>query len=1564
MKRRDFIKNTGLFAVSSVLANDPLIASFAKALAIPEEEYFKQFSHQFDLFREEDLLSLRFYLVNFEEKDACLFRKRKLTSEKSENSYMMVRIPQQHIIEETISTDNLTDIENVINTKAFISGYSYLTFRLKNNIDKINLSKKSLLNWNQFDLITLDYLDNLKDLSVCTFKEYPNILHPENKELDFFFDASGIKLPVSIFEVYKLFLSPTSPTIKGERGRTDIGYIFSKPENKLELLLEHKSKDKTFRITKPWENELFYSISYPDRIEIIPPHFKAIAYQKGNTSVCNKLIPSPLDREDIVKHTLLDFTTNNRNIISDYFKLGTNGLSTCYQYDNLNSIPDSNFVGLKQGIKNGRDNYVEIIYIGIDIRSGKKVLVSKIGERMHHKGRSLFVKRFFLSFIDKEQEYTNRDFPYSKSKILENGFYFKPIDFNEETLDFKKPANALVDNKCKDESDLLAFIPIREDAKENKLTKENLVYQKYIKYDRQGVEHHVKSHLAIILKTVFNDSYDDTVNIYNSLLSGDSKNILKDYTENSKIAYVNSTKKDGNDINKNTSLATDFFQFTTTKKSNNFYDKTPLEHHLQYANIESPQLDGMGGIDKNKFRFRYAKTYVDNEQKDAKVFFVPISKKIEEGFIDSIEKDTNNKDIIVLHPNKKLTPISKVVNNFNAKSLIDPDPIITGLSEFDQGIILSEKTVIKIDNDIKKINPADFLKGMNAELIKGIRIIDVLKQFIPFDETPVFEIIEEAQEGVKLIDNYKKDFDYLNSQLKSLLNQIKEQGKLLLANKVKEKEQYVKKYLDLEREKIKRYINENVTSPFEEEINDAISKVNRIGPNIANELVAVKEAEFDIIKARVNTLIENAKRENEKKIVTYEQYINTSISKLREENILGLISLLDFLNKNINDEYNNLAILIQNQLSGYRININNPTISLDSLENLKIYSNQGFIKVAKELSTKKKVEINAILIHKMESFIPDKTITTNTYDEVQKFFDAFKLALKLGGDEYILVKKQIDYVLYYYYENKLLLEKEYYGFLTDNELIVQSQQKNLKKFREYFILEEIIKLYLQNPENNIEVIIQLINDEYNNVLESYGDNIKTITNKYQRIRKSILKDITDIKGKINIERNKINKEIKRLKVKLNTVKYDIKNFVQVALEKEKNKLEQKNKELVNAIKDNATIKEINNLKAEVNKFEQYVKKILESNNKKINYTWSVEPNSFSDFKSNYVSFYKNENTRFEVDVKTQINYELSLEKPPTYKGTEVYSYNKLEDFRLELFSALTINIVNLSFETGTSINSKFDVDISDVTFSGPLAFMNALQKYVKALKFLQNLAQGGIYLDYSLPLPEIKGGAFNMLNIKLFVGVYLPLNNKKPLQLDFGFNSPSDMFLITYGIFGGRGCLQIGVTPKDGIVKILLILEFGGIILIDVGVAQGFVYLFAGIYYRKLAHSVEIRGYLVAGGVLDIAGLITASVTFVMGLKGDGKNLKGYCSVSYKVKIGMFFEKTFNLPYEKNIKGSESQSNDGANNKLNNNSIVSHFSEKELKNSSTNKNDLNNEELINIPKSTWKKYIESFKRFE
>src|SRR5690606_23195629 len=106
-----------------------------------------------------------------------------------------------------------------------------------------------------------------------------------------------------------------------------------------------------------------------------------------------------------------------------------------------------------------------------------------------------------------------------------------------------------------------------------------------------------------------------------------------------------------------------------------------------------------------------------------------------------------------------------------------------------------------------------------------------------------------------------------------------------------------------------------------------------------------------------------------------------------------------------------------------------------------------------------------------------------------------------------------------------------------------------------------------------------------------------------------------------------------------------------------------------------------------------------------------------------------------------------------------------------------------------------------------------------------------ILVSYQFVVPAISCGAFNLTNLSFGFEFLLYFKNK-PLTFNFSLSERNNPALLSIGIFGGRFFGKLGVSSK-GLEQIEILIEFGGYLGVNLGVAKGCVYLFAGIYYKK-----------------------------------------------------------------------------------------------------------------------------------
>lgn len=262
-------------------------------------------------------------------------------------------------------------------------------------------------------------------------------------------------------------------------------------------------------------------------------------------------------------------------------------------------------------------------------------------------------------------------------------------------------------------------------------------------------------------------------------------------------------------------------------------------------------------------------------------------------------------------------------------------------------------------------------------------------------------------------------------------------------------------------------------------------------------------------------------------------------------------------------------------------------------------------------------------------------------------------------------------------------------------------------------------------------------------------------------------------------------------------------------------------------------------------------------------------------------------------------------------SSEYTSFTRLSNFSLAIRLSddiLTVLFNKLEFKSSNTQASKTDVKIDDVVFGGPLNFLGKLAEAIKlpgtGLRIRPSFQK--IDIGFTFALPSIETPAFNLSNLKFDIGMNIPLptsSSIKPITFSFGINKPDDKFLVSVGIFGGRGHFIIE-TSTEKLQRIDAAIEFGGYLGINLGIAQGYVYLFAGIRYQWPGNMIS--AYLVCGGGVNVLGIISVSVVFLLLLQYEGStnSLYGTASVTYNIKM-LFFKKSFTLSYSKRIAGAK-----------------------------------------------------------
>jgi len=99
-----------------------------------------------------------------------------------------------------------------------------------------------------------------------------------------------------------------------------------------------------------------------------------------------------------------------------------------------------------------------------------------------------------------------------------------------------------------------------------------------------------------------------------------------------------------------------------------------------------------------------------------------------------------------------------------------------------------------------------------------------------------------------------------------------------------------------------------------------------------------------------------------------------------------------------------------------------------------------------------------------------------------------------------------------------------------------------------------------------------------------------------------------------------------------------------------------------------------------------------------------------------------------------------------------------------------------------------------------------------------------------------------------------------------------------------------------------VMLEFGGMFALDVGVASGSVHILAGIYIGLKGEASELTGYVRVGGEVTVLAIVSVSVEFNLSLSYyiGSKVAKGVATVTLSIRIA-FVSKSVSFSVERSF---------------------------------------------------------------
>lgn len=282
--------------------------------------------------------------------------------------------------------------------------------------------------------------------------------------------------------------------------------------------------------------------------------------------------------------------------------------------------------------------------------------------------------------------------------------------------------------------------------------------------------------------------------------------------------------------------------------------------------------------------------------------------------------------------------------------------------------------------------------------------------------------------------------------------------------------------------------------------------------------------------------------------------------------------------------------------------------------------------------------------------------------------------------------------------------------------------------------------------------------------------------------------------------------------------------------------------------------------------------------------------------------------------KAQIDVEITTDLKTPDKST--YSITgELDRFTVNLFGTsfrvLIIHFKSFKFTAKTGSSLDVDPDIDKVEYDGVLKFIDELKKYMPSTGSGPSLEVKPDHLTvgYSLAIPSITSGQFNLFDLKLGASMTMPFTDK-PVRFRFEFCTRENPFKMTIYIFGGGGFFAVGVGT-DGFEILECALEFGVAASIDLGIASGSAKIVVGIYFKleevagpPKAQKTELTGYFRAHGEVSVMGIISISLDIYIGLSYEFETNKvtGTATVSISVHI-IFFSISASVTVERKFGG-------------------------------------------------------------
>jgi hypothetical protein len=1155
----------------------------------------------------------------------------------------------------------------------------------------------------------------------------------------------------------------------------------------------------------------------------------------------------------------------------------------------------------KELLPENKDNYLSFEYIGIDKNGNEHVFSSKMS--------FIFANDYEITSLEKYCYNLNGEAEVCYSA---NG---------QKTVDIKHIGQlnpSVLVKKCDPKIDCCLGVDLGNHPTEDKYTFE-LVDNFKDSERREQLRFSIKDAKDFFMCDNRKDFFEQRLIGEVTFSKIDNlKNVEKD-SENLKKGFINPNssastfKTDGLFLFSQLNV---FHDQDNNQTNASYYLKDyPLIPDLLYANVIISQIDQIEG--RNVMRkVRFADSYImGNEELEELV-------------------DGNQSKLLFKLLNNESDFFKK--NYRRSGGMVNPGIGISHISVLDNGITFNETHNIKNRNlstfkttaDQKSIIPTSSVFGeIDAEIL-GISLRDIVDVVMDEVDLPTFKFIEDVEGAVnqfkKLEADYKDIFDDLQTdyntakteydRYKNLYeNALLELEKLKGFNPINWIENLAEMQISYYANKIKVDINKKYIE----------SGLKTKAENLVAEVVKDLKQTFNIdVVSILDSVISsfNINDISQANKVLLDLYKKLK-SKLTEE---GLTICLTILIESQKIDDNALLKLVKKleEIVTIPDNVTNEILHIKSIIE-SIYN--------KSLSVQSEVENACNQLNKQieeaKRSLPDYVIKELTKDNDSNFAFAVIELLMYGKSLYELLPSYERSLTELKTTNIKSLAIQYFNMHPNATKVKESLGIYKDQFKEP--LEwgvEAIKKDVLVLKSNIVNISDQKNQEFTELKKELNEFLKmiefifisdselisfgikfppTLVEQAEKINTKL----TTLKSLINSEYTNAIAKVKQYEGEFKNAENLFKNFLKNEIKKIEDLIKVKEKELLNAINENLYI---NDIEQKINELKAIYKKLKEPISQELNYNYNYSNFRKATFAGVIDLIPKGSDTQLNIDVSYATKLQLDSFDGDSLKLTSSFhTKSSLTNFKLGFAGLIYIDFAKVGFVSGSDIKDDFDVKIRSVDFGGIMAFVDAFKDYLKSIdnNLVFDLNSERAQIGYGINIPDFSAGYFNFFNLNLSALLTLPFDPGKSLQLNFGFGNELNKFGITVsGIFGGQGYFNLIAEPKRGIVGLIIVLEFGAIFNMNITVAKGTAYLVGGVYIRqqKMANGREIvnlKAYVLAVGRLRIIGLFSASLTFYVGLEGDGDVIKGVATLTASKRFTKFFKISVSCQFSKVLRG-------------------------------------------------------------